>query len=59
MVAGIYWRDGVPVYAREDRGPFRVFYLEAGARAAQCLWEENAVRDRALRRWSIRWRFPR
>lgn len=52
---GVYFHDGVPVYARDDRGPLRVFYLESGARALYCLWAENQ-RDRDMRTMTIWWR---
>lgn len=56
LPAGIYFLDGVPTYARDDRGPYRVFYLETDARALWNLWAENQPRDRDRREMSIYWR---
>ncbi len=52
---GVYFRDGVPVYARDDRGPLRVFWFECGRRATGAIRDENQTVPE-LREWVIRWR---
>ena len=51
----IYWYDGISTYARDDRGPLRVLFIESGQRVSTNLAAEN-VRDSELRLLYLRHR---
>lgn len=48
-----YLFDGVWVYARDDRGPFRLAHIECGERVGRDLWAENQPRRREDRQRTI------